>query len=144
MALWDFDRGLRTPFSDLDRMRRLMNRAFSDVAGDVFGAPFPAVNLWSNDDKAVATCELPGVRTEDVEISVEKDVLTIRGSREPLEADEDATYRRQERGYGQFSRTIPLPFPVSPDAVEANYEDGILRITMPRSEASKPRQIEIT
>jgi HSP20 family protein len=141
MVLWDWN--FQSPFREIERMRRRMDRLFGDVSGSVMGAPFPAVNLWADDDKAVATCELPGVKTEDIDISVENDVLTLRGSREPEEVEEEASYRRHERGYGRFSRTIPLPFPVDADAVEAGYDAGILRITLPRSERSKPRQIEI-
>lgn len=141
MVLWDWN--FQSPFREIERMRRRMDRLFGDVSGSVFGAPFPAVNLWADDDKAVATCELPGVRTEDIEISVENDVLTLRGSRDPEDVEEEARYRRHERGHGRFSRTIPLPFPVDADAVEASFDAGILRINMPRSERSKPRQIEI-
>lgn len=142
MVLWDWNSWPGSSFQDLDRMRRRMNRMLGDVS-EVFSAPFPAVNLWTDDERAVATCELPGVDTEDMEISVENDVLTIRGTRLPEDLDEDAQFRRHERGHGQFSRTIPVPFAVEADGVEASYEDGILRITLPRAEASKPRQIEI-
>ncbi len=139
MVLWDWNNSVR----ELDRMRRRMNRMIGNVAGDVFSAPFPAVNLWSSEERAVATCEIPGVKTEDIDISVENDVLTIRGKRDPEHMGDDATFRRHERGHGEFSRTIPLPFAVDAESVEASYEDGILTITLPRSEASKPRQIEI-
>jgi HSP20 family protein len=141
MVLWDWN--FESPLREMERMRRRMDRILGDVSGAVFGAPFPAVNLWSDNDKAVAKCELPGVKTEDIDISVENDVLSLRGSRDPDELEENARYRRQERGYGQFSRTIPLPFAVDADAVEASYEAGILKITLPRSEKSKPKQIEI-
>lgn len=144
MVLWDWNMRPDRTFRELDRMRRRMDRMFGDITGNVFGAPFPAVNLWADEEKAVATCELPGVRTEDLDISVENEVLTIRGSREPEDLEEEARYRRHERGHGRFSRTIPLPFPVDADEVDATYNAGILRIELPRHEASKPRQIEIT
>lgn len=143
MVLGDWTNWPGSSFRELDRMRRRMHRMLGDVTGDVLGAPFPAVNLWSDEEKAVATCEVPGVRTEDMDISVENDVLTLRGNREPESMEDDAQFRRHERGHGQFSRTIPLPFPVDADAVEASYEAGILEIKLPRSEASKPRQIDI-
>lgn len=142
MVLWDWN--YESPFREFERMRRRMNRIVGEVTGAMAGAPFPAVNLWADGEKAVATCEMPGVSTEDVDISVENDVLTIRGHREAEEErGEDVSYRRHERGHGRFSRTIPLPFPVDADAVDASYEAGILRIELPRSERSKPRQIEI-
>lgn len=144
MVLWDSNSWAGSSFRELDRMRRRMNRIIGNVTGDVLSVPFPAVNLWTDEEHAVATCELPGVDTENIDISVENDVLSIRGRRTPEHLEDDATFRRHERGHGDFSRTIPLPFAVDAEEVEATYDKGILRIKLPRSEASKPRQIEIT
>ena len=145
MAIWDWDIGTRwNPWREMDRMRRRMNQLVRQTAGGVLSGPFPPVNVWSNDEKAVATVEVPGVATEDLDISVENDVLTISGARDPEQTAEGVRYRRHERGHGAFSRNIPLPFSVEPDEVEASYENGILTITLPRAEVSKPRKIEIT
>jgi HSP20 family protein len=108
------------------------------------GTRFPAVNVWSDTDRAVVTAELPGVNPEELEITTDADVLTISGSREAEDAGREGRYRRHERGHGSFTRRVPLPFPAEREAVEAGYTNGVLRITLPRSEASKPRRIEIT
>jgi len=143
MAHWDFDMFDWDPWHDFERLRRRMNALFGRVAGEVLGGPFPPVNVWSDDEKAVVTAEVPGVRKEDLDISVENDALTLKGSREPEEISEGERYRRRERGRGSFSRMIPLPFPVQAEGVEASYKNGVLTVTLPRAEASKPKKIEI-
>jgi HSP20 family protein len=106
-------------------------------------APFPAVNLWTDRDHALVTTEIPGVNPENVDLSVENDNLTISGSREPEPMGEEDRIRRRERGSGEFSRTVELPFPVEREQVAATYADGVLKVKLPRSEASKPKKIEI-
>ncbi|MFP4029664.1 MAG: Hsp20/alpha crystallin family protein [Candidatus Brocadiia bacterium] len=144
MTLWDWNRSFGlSPWHEIDRVRRRMGRLLSDVAQASFGGGFPPVNVRSNEEKAVVTAELPGIDLEDLDISVENDTLTIQGSRESEELDEGERFRRHERGHGAFRRTIALPFGVEADAAEADYNEGVLRVEMPRSDASKPRQIEI-
>ena len=144
MVLWDIQRRDWNPWREVDRMRRRMNRLLGDVSGTVLGGPFPAVNVRSDGSQAVATVELPGVRPEDIDINVENDLLTIRGSREPEPLAEGERFRRHERGHGSFVRDITLPFTVDAEKVQATYAGGILTITMPRTEASRPRKIEIS
>ena len=144
MALRNWDVMDWSPWRDLDRMRRRMSRLMGDVAGSVIGTPFPPVNVWADDDHAVVSVEVPGVPSEDLDISVENDVLTVRGSRTPESLEEGERYRRHERGHGVFARRVALPFAVEADQVKADYEHGVLRIELPRAEASKPRKIEIT
>jgi HSP20 family protein len=104
---------------------------------------FPALNIWSNEDELIITAEVPGINPEDLDISVVGDNLTLKGERKAEEMDENARYHRQERGYGSFSRTVQLPFPVDIDKVDANFTNGVLEITMPRAEADKPRKIAV-
>jgi HSP20 family protein len=101
------------------------------------------MNVWAYEDGAVVTAELPGVNTEDIDISVVGDTLTLTGSRQPDELKEDETYHRRERGYGRFTRAFQLPFPVESDKVEAIFEKGVLHISLPRAEADKPKKIAI-
>jgi HSP20 family protein len=143
MALWDFEPFESSPWRELERMRRRMRRMLGELGGPAIGAPFPAVNILSDDDKAVVTAEIPGMKPEDLDVSVENDVLTIRGSREPEELEEGDRYRRRERGRGRFSRSVSLPFAVEAEGVEATYRNGVLRVTLPRSESSKPRKVEV-
>ncbi len=136
----------RSPWREMERLQREVNRLFADSAGVVGGrmaAGYPAINVWSNDESAVVTAELPGVDPEDIDISVVGDTLTLTGSRRPTELKEGEKYHRRERGYGQFTRSFQLPFQVEADKVEAQFEKGVLHISLPRAEADKPRKIAI-
>ena len=107
------------------------------------GPRFPALNVWTNEDRAVATVRLPGVDPEQLDISVENDTITISGSRDPQDTEDKALYLRRELRYGKFSRTFQLPFQVDADAVEAHLENGILTLSLPQSEADKPKKIVV-
>jgi HSP20 family protein len=101
-----------------------MNRLFATTAANLGqrAAPgYPAMNVWTHEDGAAVTAELPGVNTEDIDISVVGDTLTLTGSRQPDELKEDETYHRRERGYGRFTRAFQLPFQVEADKVEAIF-----------------------
>ena len=100
------------------------------------------MNVWTNEDGAVVTAELPGVAPEDIDISVVNETLTVTGTRSPEEV-EGATYHRRERTYGRFTRSFQLPFQIDGEKVEASFEHGVLHIHLPRSEADKPRRITI-
>lgn len=136
----------RSSWSELERLRREMNRLFdrpgravSNVASD-----YPAMNVWTNNDNALVTAELPGIDTEELDISVRENTLSIKGNRKATELQEGETFHRRERGYGKFQRMVQLPFSVDASKVEATYENGVLRITLPRAEADKPRRISVT
>lgn len=133
---WSFD-----PFAELRLMERQMNRLFRDVHGR--GTDYPALNYWSNENEALLEVEMPGVSAEDFELSVQDDVVTIAGERKDPYASENATAHRQERAFGQFSRTLQLPFEVEADKVVARYENGLLRVTLPRRESTKSKRITI-
>lgn len=104
---------------------------------------YPLINVWEEADVLFLEAELPGLGLEDVEIFVsEGNHLTIRGERkEPTR--ENGTLHRQELGYGKFSRELHLPFDVDTDNVEAKLANGILTISLPKSEAVKPKRIEV-
>jgi HSP20 family protein len=134
------------------QLRREMDRLFEDFFGPGgtaprFGLPsarvFPALNVWEEGDNLVAEAELPGLKPEDVDISVVGNELTVKGRRGGQEV-EGATYHRRERGVGEFSRVVRLPVEVDGDRVQASLQNGVLRIMLPRSEASKPRKIHVS
>ena len=134
-----------TPWAEIERSRREMNRLLSDwpTRARWGAAPgYPAINVWTNEDSAVVTAELPGIVLDDIDITVEDDVLTLRGHRQPDEA-EGVTYHRQERRYGTFLRTFRLPFRVDAGKVEATFAKGVLNLVLPRAEEDKPRKIAI-
>ncbi len=101
------------------------------------------MNVWTNSDGAVVTAELPGINPDDLEISVQGDTLTLRGTRDPEQLCEGEAYHRRERGCGKFQRAFQLPFVVDAGKVEATYELGVLSITLPRAESDKPRKIQV-
>ena len=140
-------RGRRSYEREMERLRRDFNRLFADWpvrAGWSTAPGFPAMNAWTNEDSAVVTAELPGVSIEDIEISVERDTLTLRGRRQPEELEEGASYHRRERRFGGFNRAFRLPFHVDAAEVKAEIKNGLLTIMLPRAEADKPKKIAIT
>lgn len=141
-----FDYGSRSPWREMRRLQRDMNRLFSDsfsLAGGRIGPGYPAMNVWTNQDGAVITAELPGVNPEDIDISVVGDTLTLTGSRRLRQPEEGEKYHRRERSFGKFSRTFQLPFHVVADKVEANFKNGVLHVLLPRAEEDKPKKITV-
>jgi HSP20 family protein len=128
------------------RLHREVDRLFSDsftMAGGRTAPNYPAINVWTNEDGAVVTAELPGVDANDIDISVVNDSLTLSGERKVEGLEEGNQYHRRERGYGKFNRTFQLPFKVEADNVDALFENGILHLSLPRAEADKPRKITV-
>jgi HSP20 family protein len=136
----------RTPsvWDEMERIQRDMNRILSSYQRGVHSAPgFPAINIWTGEDGAILMAEIPGVSPDELDISVVGDTLTLQGERKRPEIGENAQYHRQERGYGRFSRTMQLPFPIEVDKVEAAIERGVLKMTLPRAEADRPKRISV-
>jgi HSP20 family protein len=137
-----------TSFRDFDLLRREMLRTFEALAGDRAPAPaaagvFPPINVTQDADRFYVRAEIPGIKANDLEISVLRNRLTISGKREIAKEHERASYHRRERAEGEFSRTLTLPTPVEADRVEARYAEGILTLTLPKAEEAKPRQIVV-
>ena len=135
-------RGGYDPFGEMRRLQDEVNRLFSSFQTTP-SETFPPVNAYANEDGVALAAQLPGVQDGDVEISVFRDTLTLRGNRAPEGADPQA-YHRRERGHGEFVRNISLPFQVDPDRVEATMQNGILRISLHRPEEDKPRRIKVS
>ena len=134
--------GSPSPWTDLERMENEMNRMLSRYAYPS-SSEFPSFNIWGTTDEAVVTTDIPGIEPGAIEISIAGSTLTVRGSREPESAGEGESYHRRERWYGNFSKTIELPFSVEAEKVEARFSRGILSIKLPRSEAEKPRKVTV-
>ena len=138
--------GYASPWREIERLQRDMNRLFSDTVSGVGrrNAPsYPAINIWTGEKGAVVTAELPGLSPEDIDISVAGETLTLTGNREPDEFQEGTRYHRRERNHGRFTRTFQLPFSVEMSKVEATFEKGILHIDLPRAEQEMPKKIAI-
>ncbi len=132
------------PFHEVRRLQDELAGLMSAFApaGGLTAAGFPAVNVYAGHDGIAIVAELPGVEREDLEIHVHHDTLTLHGTRRPAAEREEAYHRRERRG-GAFTRTIQLPYRVDPERVEAQLENGVLRLSLPRPEEDKPRRITI-
>lgn len=134
-------------WSEMDRLRGEMDRLFGRTAfGDgrrLATGGFPPLNLWEDENTYFVETELPGMDLEDLEIYVNAgNQLSIRGQRKQPSMEHGA-WHRQERGFGAFSRLFDLPAEVNADEVLAEFKDGVLTITLPKSEAVKPRRIAV-
>lgn len=109
----------------------------------LFGGWAPALDLYQNNENVIAQVELPGMRKEDIEISLHDGTLTISGERQ-TEPNEGEAAERTERYLGKFRRSITLPTRVDSNKVSATYKDGILTVTLPKAEEAKPKQIKVS
>ncbi|MGC8719420.1 MAG: Hsp20/alpha crystallin family protein [Thermodesulforhabdaceae bacterium] len=103
----------------------------------------PAFDVSETDEHIIVKADLPGVDVKDIDISIVGNVLTVKGEKKQEKEEKNESYHRIERSYGSFSRSISLPAEVNPEAVEAVYKDGVLKLTIPKAEKSKPKKIEI-
>jgi HSP20 family protein len=104
----------------------------------------PALDVHEDTDNFVIRAELPGLKREDIEVSLQDGALVICGERTAEKIEEGVEVHRQERYYGKFQRALTLPTPVAADKIKAQYKDGVLTVTLPKAEESKPKQIEIS
>lgn len=138
----------RSPWSIFDELESLedsMNRALEGRQGYSGDRKYryPLMNVWTSPDGLVVDAEIPGVNADEIEINVVGDELALSGKINSTPKREGETLHRQERPSGKFSRTLQLPFRANTDGVRAAFKDGILRISIPRSEAEKPKRIMI-
>jgi HSP20 family protein len=143
----------RNGFNPVTQLRDEMDR----LVGDFFGpfsatAParvgtasrgFPALNVWEDGETLYAEAEVPGLKNEDIDISVIGNELTIRGRRGEAQR-EGVAYHRQERGVGEFNRVLRLPIEVDANKVEATLNDGVLLVKLPKAESAKPKKIKVS
>ena len=132
-------------WNHLQQFQSEMNRLFDrwSDGGRPGLAAFPPVNVWEDAEHAHVEAELPGLDLKDLEIYVSGgNQLTLKGERKP-NVPEKGVWHRQERGFGQFVRTVTLPFPVDPEKVEGHFEHGVLLIKLAKHESAKPRKIVV-
>ena len=127
---------------DLDTLLELPFLSGGARQAQLFTGWTPALDLYQNNDNVVAVVELPGMRKDDIEISLHDGTLTVSGERKS-ESVEGEKAERTERVTGKFRRSITLPARVETDKVNATYKDGILTVTLPKAEDAKPKQIQI-
>ncbi len=146
---WKPARDLASFPSDMVSLQREMNRVFdsffsgADEPGLLNGTWAPAVDVAEGEESYTVKMELPGVNKDDVKITLESNVLTIRGDKKAENEVKEKNYHRTERSYGSFQRSFTLPTTVKNDRIDAVYKDGILTVTLPKAEEAKPKQIEV-
>jgi HSP20 family protein len=136
-----------SPFSDFDQVRREMLRLLDTVAGETVGTVgagvFPPMNITQDDDNFYLRAEVPGIKPDELSISAVRNRVSLAGKREIQREHERVSYHRKERAEGSFNRTVTLPTEVDAERVDARYADGILTLTLPKAEETKPRQITV-
>ncbi|MBW1784311.1 MAG: Hsp20/alpha crystallin family protein [Deltaproteobacteria bacterium] len=139
--------GWTSPFEELERMRRQMDWLSGGLSRGLLGQPavgvFPLMNVTEDKDNYYVRAELPGLKAKELDISVTGDTLSISGERKLPAEDEKAQYHRREREAGRFSRIVSLPAQIDAGKVEARCADGVLTVTLPKAEVSKPKQITV-
>jgi HSP20 family protein len=143
LTRWAPVRGMAPIEGEIERLNRMFDRAFSSEPWGE-GAWAPAVDIYETPgNDVVVKAELPEMKREDIKVTFENNVLTIEGERKLAKDVEREQYHRVERHYGAFRRSFTLPASVDAGKVQANYQDGVLTITLPRREETKPRQIQV-
>ena len=136
------------PFRDFVSLREAMNSLLEDSfvrpspnGGTHRGVP---IDIWQTENELVVRASVPGVRPDELSISVLNGVLSLKGEHKPQGVPQGAHYLRQEIGYGTWERSFELPFSVQAEKADARFEHGILTVTLPKAEEAKPRQIRIS
>ena len=136
------------PFRDLVQLQDRVNRLFQESATgreEGFNTPsfVPPVDIYEDEHNIVLKVEVPGVEQKDLDIRIENNTITIRGERKIEKETKEENYHRVERRYGSFQRSFGLPNTVNPEQVTADYENGILKVTLAKRAEAKPKQIKV-
>jgi len=137
------------PFRGLSTLQGQLNRLFNESLRNqgeesALTTWAPAVDIYETPNELVVKADLPDVNEKDIDVRVENNLLTIRGERKFEKSVSEENYLRVERTYGAFSRSFSLPNTVNAEAIGAEYKNGVLTVTLPKREESKPRQVKIT
>jgi len=135
------------PMREMVRMSDAMDRLFENIYGhdwvnsDLLGTP--AIDMYQTESEVVLKASLPGLKPDDIQVSVVGDMLTLRGEAKFDEEKKDIAYQIRERRSGSFSRSIPLSSPVQADKAKAEFENGVLTLTLPKAEEMRPKTITV-
>lgn len=132
----------RSPFGELDRLLESLLPDPTEAMSRVSHGAFPAINAWEDEHAVSIEAELPGFALDDIEITMTCRTLTLAGRRETT-LSEGAAYVRRERPQGRFSRSLTLNTDIDSSKINASFDKGVLRITLPKAESVKPRRIEV-
>ena len=138
------------PIRELFDLQRGINRLFEDTVGTSNSGTAPALSTWTppvdvyeDENGFLIKCELPELTSEEVKVNLDNNVLSISGERKFEHEEKRDGYQRVERSYGQFYRSFTLPPNVNVEAIKAEFRDGVLRLTLPKKEEAKPKQIQV-
>ena len=148
MALirWSPRRDVRDPFASLTEIQDGMNRIFDASLrrrSGFDGLFSPAIDVVVEKDNVIVKADLPGLTKDDVTVTLQDNYLTIRGEKKHETEQKESDYFLSERVYGSFTRTVELPTTVDAKKIEARFKDGVLHVTLPKTEEAKPKQIEV-
>jgi HSP20 family protein len=137
------------PFHGIPTLQNQLNRFFNEAFRNpseesALTTWAPSVDIYETPNELVVKADLPDVNEKDIDVRVENNLLTIRGERKFEKSVSEENYLRVERTYGAFSRSFSLPNTVNPEAIGAEYKNGVLTVTLPKREESKPRQVKVT
>jgi HSP20 family protein len=135
------------PYRNLAALPRDINRFFNDLGGDFWNSDTvwsPAVDITETEDGFEVKAEIPGMKKEEIKINYEDDMLTLAGERNHETEENGKNFHRIERRYGKFERRFHLPKNMKADSIKANYKDGVLTVSIPKSEEAKPKEIAIS
>ncbi len=136
-------------FGQLSNLRDEIDRLFEAPLAEFARASHllsgwtPAFDVYEDKDNIYVRAELPGMKKEDIDLSLHNGSLSISGERKSEDKFKDAEVYRMERFFGRFQRTVTLPTPVAADKIKAQYKDGILSVTLPKAEEAKPKHIDV-
>ena len=143
LNVWSPFRHLSLLRDEIDRLFDSPLDALTSNSQQFLNGWLPTIDLYEDRDHLVLKAELPGMKKEDIDISLHGEVLTLSGERKEEETFDKAETYRAERFLGRFQRTLTLPVRVDASKVQASYKDGILTVTLPKAEEAKPKQIEV-
>lgn len=134
-----------SPWSALRDLENQFNQFFGDTSGGRTGGQswVPAVDVHEEDDAYVVEADIPGLKKEDIHLEVIENTLTIKGERKSERETKKDGFRRVERSYGSFQRSVEVPGGFDAENVSAKFEDGVLKVRMPKREETKPRRIAV-
>jgi HSP20 family protein len=153
MNLIRWQRPILTPWSNFGRLSdlrdeidRLFEAPLAELArgSNLLSGWTPALDVYEQKENFILKAELPGMRKEDITVSLHDGSVSISGERKSDTKHEDSEVYRAERFFGRFQRTVTLPAPVAADKVKAQYKDGVLTVTLPKTEEAKPKQIDVS
>ena len=137
------------PFREFSTLQDRVNRLFRETQGNsqdesLTSSSFaPAVDVYEDEHNVTLKIEVPGIDEKDIDVRIENNTLTVHGERKIEKEEKEENYRRVERQYGSFTRTFNLPPTVDPEKVQADYNKGVLQITLPKKAEAKPKQIKV-